>query len=406
MVDPYYNSSVPPHIRPELVHDFNIYDPEYADLDLFQSFRRLHEIGLPEIFWTRNNGGHWIARRGEVIAEIARDAARFSSKRMFVPDEQNFETDFFVPLQADPPDHAGYRSIAAPIFSPGRIAKLEPGVRALAGRLIADIRTHGECEFTTDFALQMPVIVFLQLLDLPITDRPRLLEIANRVVRQPPEGEKRDDAMQEMFNYLRPILDARLANPGTDVISQLVTGTINGQPLSADQRMGLSATILTGGLDSVAATLSLFTRYLAESPAARRRIIDEPKIIPAAIDELMRRFPPTTHGRSITQDMTFRGVDMRKREHVVWAAAMYNFDEELFPKPMAVDFDRRRKANLSFGTGIHVCAGAALARLEIRIFLEEWLKHIPEFHIKPGVRVRYRPGINIGLESLPLQWAA
>jgi len=405
MTDPYYNSIVPAHVAPQLVHDFNIYDPEYEDLDLFQSFRRLHEIGLPEIFWTRNNGGHWIARRGAVIAEVARDADRFSSKRMFVPDEQNFASDFFVPLQADPPAHAGYRSIAAPLFASGRIAKLEEGVRTLAGKLISELRMRGECEFTKDFALQMPVIVFLQLLDLPISDRPRLLKIADRVVRQPPEGEKRDDAMQEMFNYLRPILEARLAHPGSDVISQLVTGTINGWPLSADERMGLSATILTGGLDSVAATLGLFTRYLAESPAARRRLIGEPKIIPAAIDELLRRFPPTTHGRSVSRDITFRSVDMREREHVVWAAAMYNFDDELFPEPMKVDFNRKRTANLSFGTGIHVCAGASLARLELRIFLEEWLKHIPDFEIKPGVTVRYRPGINIGLQSLPLQWA-
>jgi cytochrome P450 len=404
MTDPYYNPTIPPHVPAHLVHDFNLFDPEYEDLDLFASVRRLHDIGLPEIFWTRNNGGHWVALRGAVIAEVARDAAHFSSKRMFVPDEQNFETSFFVPLMADPPDHAGYRSIVMPLFSPIRIKKLEAGIREFTGGLIDEIRSRRECELMADFALQMPIVVFLQLLDLPLTDRLRLLDIAARIVRPPPEGERRDDAMQQLFDYLRPILAERSANPGEDVLSKLVTATIEGRPLAPDEMLGLAATILAGGLDSVAATLGFFARYLAETPAARQRLIADPTAVVPAIDELIRRYPATTHGRHVAEDFHFHGIDMKKDEHIVWAAGMFNFDEEQFPDSMTVDFDRKRAAHLSFGTGIHFCVGNFLARAELRIFIEEWLKRIPDFRVKPGATIQYRPGINIAYDQLPLEW--
>jgi cytochrome P450 len=404
MSDPYYNGTIPEHVPPALVNDFNLFDPAEEGRDLFQSVRGLHERKLPDIFWSRNNGGHWVALRGEAIAEIARDPGIFSSKRMLVPDDQNFQTPFFVPLMSDPPEHAGYRSIVAPLFAPKRIAALETGVRELTASLIEQIRVKGGCEFMSEFALQMPIIVFLKLLDLPLEDREQLLDIASRVVRPPPEGERRDDAMQQMFDYLRPILADRVANPGPDVISQLVTGLHNGRPLGDDEMLGLAATLLSGGLDTVAASLGFFVRYLADNPQARAALIADPTKINAAIEELIRRYPPTTHGRIVTKDVRFRGVDMRSGDHIVWMAGMFNFDERQFEKPMDVDFDRKRAPHISFGNGIHFCVGSFLARMELGVFLAEWLTKVPDFHVKPGATIKYRPGINIAYDDLPLEW--
>lgn len=404
MSDPFYNPVIPGHVPEELVHDFNMYDPQEADTDLFQSVRNLHERGLPDLFWTRNNGGHWVALKGDVIADVARDAATFSSVRMLVPDEQNFEVPFFVPLMSDPPEHGGYRAICTPMFTPKRIGEMADEVRALTNRLIDDLQSRGECEFMEDFALQMPIIVFLQLLDLPLEDRQRLLEIAKGVV-SPDEGALRDDAMQQMFDYLRPILADRVANPRDDVISRLVQGKHDGRNLSNDEMLGLAATLLAGGLDTVAASLGFFAHYLAQNPESRVRLRGQSdKVLSVAIEELIRRFAVTTHGRLVRRDVDFHGVALRFNDHITWMASMYNLDDSKFPNPMAVDFDRKRAAHMSFGSGIHFCVGSFLARMELGIFINAWLERIPHFKVKPDFEVGYRPGINISYESLPLVW--
>lgn len=404
MADPFYNPVIPGHVPEELVHDFNMYDPQEPGVDLFQSVRNLHERGLPKLFWTRHNGGHWIALKGDVITDVARDAETFSSVRMLVPDEQNFDVPFFVPLMSDPPDHGGYRSICTPMFTPKRIDELADEVQKLTNRLIDDLQPRGECEFMEDFALQMPIIVFLQLLDLPLEDRPRLLEIAKGVV-SPDEGAMRDDAMQQMFNYLRPILADRVADPRDDVISRLVQGKHNGRDLSSDEMLGLAATLLSGGLDTVAASLGFFARYLAQNPEARLRLRGAPdKDVLVAVEELIRRFAVTTHGRLVRHDVDFHGVELHANDHITWMASMYNLDDSKFPDPMVVDFDRKRAPHMSFGSGIHFCVGSFLARMELHIFVNAWLERIPNFKVKPGFQVEYRPGINIAYESLPLVW--
>jgi camphor 5-monooxygenase len=406
MSDAYYNDVVPSHIPPSLVHDFNIYAPEYEDWDLFHSFKRLQDIGLPDVFWTRHNGGHWIALGGAQIAEIYRDAATFSSKRPFVPDEQNFETSFFIPLMADAPKHAAYRKVAAAAFSPQRILGFQSEIRALTASIIERLAPRGECEFMEDFSLQMPVIVILKQLDLPLDDRPRLLEIAANIVRPPPKGELRDNALQQVFDYLTPVLAQRRAAPGPDVLSAITQSMADGQPISAEEALGMSSTLLIGGLDSVAATLGFFTRFLAESADARHAIARNPDLARDAAEELLRRYPVTTHGRLLTKDVEFHGALLKRGDHVLWAAAMYNFDERIFADPLAVDFRRKKTGHLSFGLGPHFCMGSMLARLEFKIFFEEWLSRIPDFRIAPGARLEYRPGINISLKNLPLVWDA
>jgi camphor 5-monooxygenase len=404
--DAYYNEVVPAHVPASLVHDFNIYDPEYQDLDLFHSFKRLQDIGLPDIFWTRHNGGHWIALRGAAIAEIFRDGATFSSKRPFVPDEQNFETPFFIPLMADLPQHPAYRKVAAAAFSPQRILGFQDEIRALTAAIIADLKPRGHCEFMEDFALQMPVIVILKQLDLPLEDRPRLLRIAAQIVKPPPKGELRDNALQQVFDYLTPILAERRASPGADVLSAIVHSQVDGRAITPEEALGMSSTLLIGGLDSVAATLGFFARHLAESPADRRAIAQSADVIRDATEELLRRFPVTTHGRILTKDIDLYGAPLKCGEHILWAASMYNFDPRIFEAPLTVDFKRRKIGHLSFGLGPHFCMGSMLARLEFKIFFEEWLQQIPEFRVAAGAVLEYRPGINISLQSLPLEWDA
>ena len=392
------------HIPAALIHDFDVYNPDATQQDYFGTIRGLHEAGLPDVFWTPRNGGHWVALTGERILEVARDPANFSSSRLLVPDEANFKAGALPPLMSDPPEHTAYRAILVAIFSAPRMSALEANIRDFAAGVIDEIQSKGRCEFVDDFSLHMPIVVFMNLLNLPLDHRHALLALEDKVIN-PSSDEERNNVLQLVLDYLGPLVDARCEEPGEDVLSELTRVRIAGKALTRTELLGITTTLLFGGLDTVAATLCFFARYLAENPQQRCRLVAEPALASRAVEELIRRFPVTTHGCYIMNDLDFCGVPFKKHQHIMWTASMYNFDHRVFDNPMTVDFDRSRVRHISFGTGIHACLGAALSRLELRIFIEEWLKRIPEFNIEPGTALRFRPGINYGMRSLPLVWA-
>ncbi len=403
--DPFLREEIPAHVRPEQVFDFNIFNPQHDGMDLFASIHRLHELGLPEIFWTRNNGGHWIPIRSGPIQAIVRDTDTFSSKRWHVPASMDYDTEFYVPFMSDPPEHAGYRKIANILFAPKRISAMEQGIREFTRQLLDEFYPTGGCEFISEFASQMPVIVFLRLLDLPLEDRQALLKVAEMVTRPPSKEHNRNDAFNAIVGYLGPILEERRRNPGDDVLSGLVHAELpSGRSLSTDELHGMAAVILTGGLDTVASSLGMMARHLAEAPEHRQQIVHDPKITPKAIDEMLRRFSVITRGRRVKHDTEFRGLQLKAEDRIVWGASMFGLDDEINPDPMTTDFNRPKIQHETFGNGIHFCIGANLARLEFKVFLEEWLQRIPDFWVDPEATVEYRPGIVIGLKSLPLRW--
>jgi camphor 5-monooxygenase len=403
--DPYYRAEIPDHIPPALVHDFNMYTLAADDRDPFIAIHDLYKRNLPDIFWTRHNGGHWVAVNSKAIADAMHDSTNFSSLRPFVPDQYNAGMTLFVPLMADPPEHADYRAIVQPLFSPARIAALETKIRTFTGELIDGIRPRGECEFMSDFALQMPIAVFLQLLDLPLTDRVKLLEVVRRFTRSR-DAELRKAGLHELFDYLRPVVADRHGKKGEDVVSKLVNGLYQGRPLVPDEQLGLTATVFVGGMASVASTLGFVADYLAAHPEARSFLAERPDKITAAADEFMRRFAVAIVGRQVTKDITFYGSPLRKGDHIVLMGALQNLDDQEFPDSLKVDFDRKRGRHGTFGNGIHFCLGALLARLELRVFLTEWLRRIPDFHIKRGSPCRYQMGTIMGVTELHLSWPA
>lgn len=403
--DSYYRADIPGHIPPALVHDFNIQAPASDSEDPFVAIHDLHRRDLPDIFWTRHNGGHWIALNSKAISDAMQDPASFSSKRPFVPDQYNAGMTFFVPLTADPPDHGGYRAIVQPLFSPGRITALESRIRNFTGELIDELRPRGGCEFMRDFALHMPVAVFLQLLGLPLTDREKLLDIVQRFTRST-DDKLRNNGLHEVFDYLRPVVADRHGKESDDVVSKLVNGLHQGRPLSPDEQLGLTATVFVGGMASVASTLGFVAHYLAEHPEARTILLDKPDKVTNAVDELSRRFAVAIVGRQATRDMNFYGAPLGKGDHIVLMAAVQNLNDREFPDSLKVDFDRKRGRHGTFGNGIHFCLGALLARLELRVFITEWLKRIPDFQVKSGSPVRYQMGTVMGVKELHLSWAA
>jgi cytochrome P450 len=335
------------------------------------------------------------------MLKIARDTTRFSSRKFFVPEERNPPpAKAFLPAMVDPPLHTAYRRIIMPLFSPTAIGQLEDRIRAFSDKLIGTILAgSSECEFMREYAHVMPVAVFLSLMDFPITDCDQLRKISARV-NDP--GGNREVAMDELFDYLRPKIEERITDSGDDAVSHIVRGKVDGRPLTKDEMQNLMITILLGGLDTVASQLGFFAHYLAQNRDDRNRLIEEPQLIRTAVDEMLRRYSIGTFGRIVAEDTVLQGVNMRKGDLIAWTTRMSALNETLYSDPLKVDFDRPRAVSRSFGDGVHQCAGAFLARTELRIFLETWLPRVPDFSLKPGFIPEWAQSNTIAYKRLPL----
>lgn len=392
---------IPDHVPPELVVDFDFYRPDGADVDPFAALKRLHE--QPEVFWTPRNGGHWVATRGEDIKHILTDHETFSSRFVFVPAAKDRPPS--IPLEIDPPDHEKYRKLIMPAFTPPAIAAWTEEAKRLAVELIEGFRDRGECEFMRDFAQQLPMIIFLKMAGLPLEHREMLVGWVSAGVR-PGDAEARAANRHNMYAYTLDLIEKRRADSsGEDIISHVFRTGVDGRRLNDDEAWGVCNTLLGGGLDTVASSMGWVALFLARNPGHRRQLIEEPALIPKAIDELLRRFSIPTIARVVRADMDYKGAPFKAGEQVLMPACLQALDEDEFADPMQVDFRRAdARMHCTFSQGVHKCPGSTLALRELRVFLEEWLTRIPDFGIKPGAEVKTSGGIALAVLELPLSW--
>ncbi len=389
--------SRPEHVPPELVVDFDFFRPEGAEVDPFLALKRLHD--KPDIFWTPRNGGHWVATRGDDIRAILTEPEVFSSRHVFIPKSGRPP---IVPLELDPPDHEAYRRLLLPAFTPPAVAAWSQQARELAVSLIDGFHARGECEFIGEFAQQLPIIIFLRMCDLPLEDRDMLVGWVKVFVRPAEAG---SGSREQMYDYIRRMVDERRAHPGEDMISRALHADVGGRKLNDEEAMGLINGLLGGGLDTVASSMGWVALFLARNPGHRRQLVEDPGLIPKAVDELLRRFSVPNIARTLKADAVYKGVEMKAGEQVLLPACLQAMDERTFEDPMAVDFRRAdARMHCTFSQGVHRCPGSTLALQEIRIFLDEWLKRIPDFQVTEDAVVRTGTGIVHGVIELPLSW--
>jgi len=305
-----------------------------------------------------------------------------------------------IPLEVDPPKHTQYRRLLNPQFVPREIEKLAPEVRGMVRDLIDEFAPRGSCDFHEEFATPLPSGIFLPLMGLPREDLPLFLKWRDELVRpemdmaegETAEGVRRRAAI-EVSDYFREAIAERRTQPGDGLLSQIIEFEIDGEPLSERELLGMSHLLLVGGLDTVTATLDCMVVYLATHPDHRQQLIDDPSCIPAAVEELLRWLTPVMMiPRSVAQDMEMRGVELKAGDAVNVVIGAANMDEEEFGEP-DVDFGREPNRHLAFGGSHHLCLGAHLARLELRVALEELHARIPDYRIAEGADIRYSPGI-------------
>jgi cytochrome P450 len=393
----------PSHVAAENVVDFDLYVHGSDDGDFALSRLDLRKPGIPKIFWTPYNGGHWVATRAAEIDTILNDSEVFGNANIRIPKEMNSNPPL-RPLQVDPPEHTMYRSLLIPALAPPAVKKLGQKARALSIQLIEGFRHRGECEFVADYARIMPIGIFMSIVDLPMSDRPELIHMAELVLR-PTRPEDRAEGLGLMKRYIARKVAERRAQPGDDLISRLLAASPNGKPLEGEALEGMMILLLMAGLDTVAAMLSAFARFLALNPDFRQQLIDDPKLIPGAVEELLRRFAIVSLGREVRKDVEIGGVTMKAGDMVICPTPLSNLDEAKHGDPLRVDFTRKPSPNATFGGATHRCMGSMLARTELRVFLEEWLQRIPDFTIKPGSDVKATADVTSIIPSLPLVWS-
>jgi cytochrome P450 len=234
-------------------------------------------------------------------------------------------------------------------------------------------------------------------------DAPYLKSLADQITRSDGSMSMRESS-QLMFDYLGPVITERRQNPGEDFISKLINSDVDGRAMTPHEAERLVGLVLLGGLDTVINFLGFVMAFLAQNPSHRQHLVDNPTSIPKAVGELFRRFPVVADGRMIHHDIELDGVQLKAGEMILLPTMLDGLDEREHQCPMDLDFSRKPSQNSFFGNGPHTCAGMHLARKEVTITLQEWLKKIPQFTLQADFKLEYQSSIVSTIKKVPLIW--
>jgi cytochrome P450 len=354
-----------------------------------------------------------VISRYEDVIYCLRNPAIFSSN---MSEQMALGTDRpMIPQQIDPPAQTRYRKILDPRFSRKRIGEIEPALRESANALLDRFSESGECDYSQQYAVPLPCQAFLHLLGLPVDDLSELIHLKDGIIRPEARAENPMDAEEvasirassgrQIYDYFEGLIGERRATPREDLMSYLVSVELDGEKLSHNEILDISYLFILAGLDTVTASLNCFMANLAANPENRARILEKPENLEAALEELLRWETPVVGvPRRVTRDTEVAGTPIAKDEIVMLMLGAANIDPSEFSEADRVVLDRSRNRHLAFGGGAHRCLGSHLARMELRVGLEEWHRRIPHYQIREGEVPVYSPGIR-DIQSLPLVWS-
>ena len=389
--------------------DLDHTDPEYAARapQIWDELRSECPVAHSERF-----GGMWIPTRHHDVSEIAHDTEHFSSRGVIV---SVFEPDtpapvgYAPPITSDPPFHEIARRLLLPAFSPKAIRPLEQPTREFCGELLDELlsgRSEGDTlDAAVDYAQNIPVRVIAHMLGVPQSDGDRFRTFIHRILET--GGQNGPVAPEDTLTwYLIERIEQHRREPSDDLIGYLLDAEIEGRPLSDDHVVGTVALLLIAGIDTTWSAIGATLWHLAQHPEHRRRLIEEPELLPIAIEEFLRAFAPVTMARKVAKEVEVGGRTMREGEWVLLPFPSANRDPEAFERPDEVVLDRERNRHAAFGLGIHRCLGSNLARMELTVAVQEWLRRVPEFELVDPERVRWSTGQVRGPRELPVRLGA
>ena len=394
----------PDHVPEDRVIDFDVYQKTPAGVCPQQMWHDMRTSAKHPVMWTPHNGGHWIAMEPGLTESVLSDWDTFSTKVVMVPREPMGETySKYLPLPLDPPNHIEFRRILNENLGSKSIGRMTEDVEKLTIALIESFRFKGRCNFTTEFAEQLPVRIFMRVVDLPEEDLPRLKYLADQFTR--PDGSISHPEVERQFSkYIGPIVRSRRGKQGDDLITEMVNGKVFGRPITDDEAENMCIEVLIAGLDTVVNLLGFIFSYLAKNHDLRRTLASDPSLHDDAILEFLRRFPIVSNAREVRREVEFGGVMLKPRDMIMGSTILVAMSEETNSEPLEFQLKRPKRQFFLFGKGIHICPGAPLARLELKIILKEWLTRIPEFRLVEGANLSYMSGIVSAVGPFELEW--
>src|SRR3990172_8995297 len=368
--------------------DYDIFDSEYVK-DPFPIWDELR--GTCPVAHSERWGGSWMPTRYEDLFNIARDIEHFSSRDVLVapsgpPPEGEEEADddrpealrdyqpSAPPITSDPPEHTWARRLLLLPFSAKSIARWEPETRELCRSLIDGFIDQGRADAAADYAQQIPPRVIAGMLGIPTDMASTFTDWVQGFLEYGlTNADIRGEAARSIFGFLRERMDERKERPGDDLISYLLGSEVNGRPVPEPHVLGTCFLLLVAGIDTTWSSIGSALWHLAQHPEDRARLGAEPELMPIAVEELLRAYSPVTMARVVTEELEYGELRMCLGDKVLMSFPAANRDPEKFPDPDKVIIDRAENPHIAFGVGIHRCAGSNLARMEMRVSIEERL---------------------------------
>jgi cytochrome P450 len=366
---------------PEVTTDFDMWDVKQTGPHPYRRYAELRDqcpIGFGK---SEHYGGFYWTVDHATMSSVAFNPEVFSSNPGTVP-RLHIERPW-VPLMTDPPDHRGYRKILNPFFTVQRLSRLESPIRAYTMKLCEELATRGTFDGVADFAARVPIVALSMFFKLPEalhSDFVKWTEAVSHDVTSDPEGSAK--AAGQLAGALSELILERRDHPiENDLLSELARLTIDGS-LTHDICLDMCVILVVAGAATSQHGIANSLQILAEHPEIKQRLIDQPELIPGAIEEFLRYDGPAQFvARRATCPYSVAGQGFAQDDDIVLAWAAGNRDPKVFDKPDEIDIERSPNKHVAFGAGIHHCVGANLGRLEMRIALEEFLTHMPEFEV-------------------------
>jgi cytochrome P450 len=384
------------------VNDFDHTDPRWTE-NPFPIWDELRSE-CPVVH-TKRFLGVYLPTTYQAVKEIAYDTESFSSRRVIVRDVRpEVARNAAPPITSDPPEHKPAKQLLLPPFTPDAMTKLEPRVRAICNELIDEFIADGKCDAAARYTKHVPVRAIAHMLGIPETDGELFVKWIHMILELSIKNESMlVQAVQEMSAYFAGHIEYRKTHQTDDLISTLMKARDkDGNPLEDSQVMGSLRLLLIAGIDTTWSAIGSSLWHLATTPADRDRLIAEPELMPSAIEEFLRAYAPVTMAREVMKETTISGCPVKPGNMVLLSFPAANRDPKMFPDADKVVIDRKENRHAAFGLGIHRCVGSNLARMEMTVAIEEWLKRIPDFKLDPAGKVTWSEGTVRGPRQLPV----
>jgi cytochrome P450 len=385
----------------DMFKDFDIDDPKFNE----HFFEILDDmVARCPVVRSNVGEGYWMVTRQEDVRKVGQDWKTFSSAKGYQPNRPE-GLPYLYPEESDPPQHTAWRRALNQFLSPKAVVNYEATIRADCNTLIDRFIDRGECDFVGEFGAKLPGWAFFKnVMGTPIEDLDKLVAGVENGTFAPPE--ERAGHFAFVFEYLGNYLALRKDQPPRGDMVDLIAAGVeyeNGEMAPWDDRVSVIVDLTFGGIATTTYVMAGAIHYLATNQGAREALVDNPDMIPGAVEEFVRVFPPVVAlGRTCTRDVEVAGTQMKEGDFVMLGYGAASRDPRVVENPAEIDIGRETVLHSAFGVGVHRCIGSNLARLELRVTFEEWLKRIPDFGIKPGTEPIYETGILRTMKNLQL----